>query len=62
MRHPAPAAVDPGDGRVDGGATQLLGTADDVVVAGKIGRTPEAVRCRRTRESIPTFRDRRSGR
>jgi hypothetical protein len=37
----------------------LLGTDEDEVIAMKIGRTAEAVRCERTRAKIPKFRDRR---
>jgi hypothetical protein len=36
---------------------QLLGTAPDAVVAAKVGRTVEAVRCKRTLRGIPTARD-----
>jgi hypothetical protein len=36
-----------------------LGTDDDEVIAVRIGRTAEAVRCERTRAKIPKFRDRR---
>jgi len=35
----------------------LLGTVQDDEVAGRIGRTPDAVRIKRTRRRIPTFRD-----
>jgi hypothetical protein len=38
---------------------KLLGTAEDEVIATRIGRTGEAVRCRRMRLGIPTARDRR---
>ena len=37
----------------------LLGTDDDDVIAHRIGRTAEAVRCERTRRKVPAFRDRR---
>jgi hypothetical protein len=37
----------------------LLGTDRDEVIAVQIGRTPEAVRVRRTLRKIPTFCDRR---
>jgi hypothetical protein len=37
----------------------LLGTAEDAVIGRRIGRTVGAVRCKRTRAGIRTFRDRR---
>jgi hypothetical protein len=37
----------------------LLGTAPDEVVAAKVDRTVEAVRCKRTLRGIPTALDRR---
>jgi hypothetical protein len=37
----------------------LLGTDQDEVIAERIGRTVEAVRCKRSLLKIPTFRDRR---
>lgn len=37
----------------------LLGTMPDADLAAKIGRTPEAVRCKRTAAGIPTHTDRR---
>jgi hypothetical protein len=40
---------------------RLLGTMPDEDVAKKIGRTPNAVRQRRTKLGIPTFEDRRKG-
>lgn len=50
-------AADPRDWTAE--ELALLGTADDAVVASKIGRTVEAVRLARTRRKIPTYRDRR---
>ena len=38
---------------------KLLGTDDDNVIAAKLGRTPGAVRCQRTRREIQPFHDRR---
>lgn len=37
----------------------LLGTLPDKVLAARIGRSPNAVRIKRTREGIPTIHDRR---
>lgn len=39
----------------------LLGTAPDAEVAARVGRTAEAVRCRRTGKGIATVRDGRRG-
>jgi transposase-like protein len=38
---------------------KLLGTDHDEAIAERIGRTPGAVRCKRTRAKIPAYRDRR---
>jgi hypothetical protein len=38
---------------------KLLGTADDEVIGKRIGRTTEAVRCKRTGLGIATYWDRR---
>jgi hypothetical protein len=40
---------------------KLLGTADDGVIAGRIGRTAGAVTQKRVALKVPIFRDRRRG-
>jgi hypothetical protein len=49
----------PGNGAWPAGDVALLGTADDAVVAEKLGRTTVAVRLKRVKLKIPAFRDRR---
>jgi hypothetical protein len=42
-------------------AVALLGTMPDAELAAQLGKTPEAVRCKRSRQGIPKFPGRRSG-